>query len=113
MNKLLSKLDWTEVYFDMCAGARLAKATGQTYLAASRRKRADVIWDYVQDDMPTGADCHCDQRDADEIPVYLKAEEIRIVAMAVANITFGMIEDDMDILDVHKTIKEVLAYLPE
>ena len=60
-----------------------------------------------------GADCHCDQRDADEIPVYLKADEIRVACMAMANITFGMIPDDMDILTVHRAIKEILAYLPK
>jgi hypothetical protein len=117
MNKLLSKLDWTEIYFDICAGARLAKAKGQTYLATERRERADVVWDHVEglltDTEAFNADCDCANRDADEIPVYLKAEEIRIVCMAMANITFGMVEDDMDVVTVHKAIREVFAYLPD
>jgi len=55
-----------------------------------------------------GATCDCDQRDADEIPVYLKAFELGALATYLERTTFGDLDDSDNVNHLHRAIKEVI-----
>jgi hypothetical protein len=59
---------------------------------------------------PSGEGCHCDceNRDADEIAVYLDAHEMLAIQWALHDVRFGDLEDDqVRVVDLYRGMREL------
>jgi len=54
-----------------------------------------------------GALCHCDQRDANEIAVYFKADELLSLQALLETVTFGNISDGVSVLHLWRSMCEI------
>ena len=53
-----------------------------------------------------GCVCHCDQRDPEEIAVYYTEDELLAVQWALHRVTFGDLDDDVSVIDLHRAARE-------
>lgn len=107
-------LDQNDLFLALIAAANYAEENDLNALAQERRKQAMALQDANDDDdaidlTEVGAVCHCDQRDADEIAVYFKADELNATLWAIGRITFGDLTDAVNVRHVHGAYVEVEA----
>jgi len=110
----------SDVISAMFAASTYARASGRENLAHARVQSAIDLQgandpreqprDTVTVDLDlteVGAECDCDGRDANEIAVYLKADELIALDRLLALITFGDLTDQIDILHLYRAMKEI------
>jgi hypothetical protein len=89
--------------------ARQDRAMAQTLRELNGESDEDGM--LHSDRTEVGATCYCDQRDDDEIALYLKADELKAIEWALGNVTFGDLEDSHEdagnVMSVHRAICEV------
>ena len=65
------------------------------------------VWDDSPELTEVGALCHCGQRDAHEIAVYLTADELLAVQACLNDVTMGSMPDGHTTLNLWKAIQEI------
>ena len=67
------------------------------------------VWADGSELTEVGADCDCDGRDADEIAVYLKADELMALVHIMERVTIGDMTDEDDPVSIWKATRELQA----
>lgn len=109
-------LDFDDLIWDLYIAAKHARQAGHNALAGRRMQDRDAIralntGETLPELTEVGAVCHCEQRDADEIAVYLKADELLAVEWMMNRVTFGDLDEDVDPLHLHRAMQETAAVI--
>lgn len=104
-----------DIVIALYEAARLNADEGYMNISKARSTAATELDDMNPDaaDYTAGCVCHCDLRDPTEIACYVRPDELKAMIWALKRITFGDLDDDIDVRHVHSAYKELESVAAE